>query len=180
MNKTVLEDRILWYDGDSTVSSSSLAEWVNTGRSLSGIFVDQVTNEIQQFNKLVDKQQQITKKTDISPLDFSWKIPQEYQHIDLVEFLTDKLYERCGTLNEEQWEIRAERISDEYQLYQQLNLLDVLRVIIYIINTLESQGVVWGIGRGSSVSSFILYVIGVHDVDSVTYDLDIEDFLRAD
>jgi DNA polymerase III alpha subunit len=37
---------------------------------------------------------------------------------------------------------------------------------------------VWGIGRGSSVSSYVLYVLGVHDVDSYAYDLDIGDFLH--
>jgi DNA polymerase III alpha subunit len=57
--------------------------------------------------------------------------------------------------------------------------MPILRAITYVINTLQDKNIVWGVGRGSSVSSYVLYILGVHDVDSVKYNLDIADFLRA-
>ena len=109
----------------------------------------------------------------------NWNIPQDYKELDLVDYLIDKLYASDVDKFTVDFDNRAQRVSTELALYKKLNLENVLRTIIYIINTLESRKVVWGVGRGSSVSSYLLYLIGVHDVDSVAYDLDITDFLRT-
>jgi DNA polymerase III alpha subunit len=37
---------------------------------------------------------------------------------------------------------------------------------------------VWGVGRGSSVASYVLFLIGVHRIDSMKYNLDYKEFLR--
>ena len=58
------------------------------------------------------------------------------------------------------------------------NLFPVLKVLIYIIDTMRKNNLVWGIGRGSSVASYVLYLIGVHKVDSLKYNLDIKEFLK--
>ena len=57
-------------------------------------------------------------------------------------------------------------------------LFPVLRIMIYIIETMRKNNLVWGIGRGSSVASYVLYLIGVHKVDSLKYNLDIKEFLK--
>ena len=41
----------------------------------------------------------------------------------------------------------------------------------------ENQ-LIWGVGRGSSTASYVLYLLGVHRIDSMYYDLDPEEFLR--
>jgi DNA polymerase III alpha subunit len=48
----------------------------------------------------------------------------------------------------------------------------------YLVDTLRKNIIVWGVGRGSSVASYILYLIGVHRIDSLYYDLDIAEFLK--
>ena len=57
-------------------------------------------------------------------------------------------------------------------------MIDVLRFMVYMIDTMRKNNIVWGVGRGSSVSSYILYLIGVHKVDSIKFELNIEEFLR--
>lgn len=74
--------------------------------------------------------------------------------------------------------MRERRLVKELVKYEQFGFIDVLRTVIFIINKLSDHNVVWGVGRGSSVSSYVLYIIGVHDVDSFAYDLDIDDFLH--
>jgi len=37
---------------------------------------------------------------------------------------------------------------------------------------------IWGVGRGSSVASYVLYLLDVHRIDSMFYDLDPSEFLR--
>ncbi len=87
--------------------------------------------------------------------------------------------ENIESLEDVQIYERWHRVQAELIMYKELQLLPVLRAIIYVINTLQDKNIVWGVGRGSSVSSYVLYLIGVHDVDSVKYDLDFTDFLRA-
>lgn len=88
--------------------------------------------------------------------------------IDIKKFLID----RCKTPKE------IERVELEYDLYVKYNLLTILKLMIYLVDIFRKNNIVWGVGRGSSVSSFCLYLIGVHKIDSLKYDLDIEDFLK--
>jgi DNA polymerase III alpha subunit len=48
----------------------------------------------------------------------------------------------------------------------------------YIVDTLRDNKIIWGVGRGSSVSSYVLYLLGVHRIDSLKYQLDYREFLR--
>ena len=181
MNNTALKDRTLWYDGDSTLPHEKLLQYIQLGNDTSGLFVDEITTDIKQFNALVPHDQQIKIKEEVNILDTTWNIPQEYLDLNLSSYLNDKLVEEAESHSDyvaQYWKARLIRVADELNLYRKLNLENVLRTIIYIINTLDSKKVVWGVGRGSSVSSYLLYLIGVHNVDSIEYDLDITDFLR--
>jgi DNA polymerase III alpha subunit len=58
------------------------------------------------------------------------------------------------------------------------NLFQLLQYLKYLVDTMRKHNIVWGVGRGSSVASYVLYLIGVHKINSMYYDLDIEEFLR--
>ena len=68
--------------------------------------------------------------------------------------------------------------SEELDAFKERNMLDLLRWLKYFVDTCSKEGVVWGVGRGSSVASFILYKIGVHSIDPLKYNLDWREFLR--
>lgn len=177
-NCTLLKDRVLWFDGDSSYPSSSAhLAILNTDVP---IFVDKITKDIERYNSIVEPKKQIKVKTQCSELKVEWTIPEEYKTLNLRDYIVDKLDKELDTRNWTDSEIkeRVIRVVKEIKLYEKYDLVHVLRVLIYIINTLNHNSVVWGVGRGSSVSSYVLYLIGVHDVDSVKYDLDIKDFLH--
>lgn len=111
-------------------------------------------------------------------LDSSWNLPDDYLNLDVYEYIIDKHAELTNNMSDVEINNRDIRLADELTKFQHMNLTDVLRAIIYIINTLTFRHQVWGVGRGSSVSSYVLYVIGAHDVDSFAYELDINDFLH--
>jgi DNA polymerase III alpha subunit len=98
----------------------------------------------------------------------SWNMPEEYFKLDIAKWLLDK----CTTQEE------LQRVGKELLLYQERNLFDLLRQLKYVVDTWRSNNIVWGVGRGSSVASYVLYLIGVHRINSMYYDLDIEEFLR--
>ena len=98
-----------------------------------------------------------------------WFIPKEYQCMDIEEFLVGQ----CPKQN-------YDRLIQELDLYKSHNLLPVLRAMKYIVDTLRANNVVWGVGRGSSVASYVLFIIGVHKIDSVKYKLPINEFFKGE
>lgn len=97
-----------------------------------------------------------------------WIFPVEYQSIDVHKFLLDK----CKTQAE------IDRVNEEYVLYESHELIMLLRMFIYLIAVFREKKFFWGVGRGSAVSSFCLYLIGVHRVNSMQYNLSISDYLK--
>jgi DNA polymerase III alpha subunit len=98
-----------------------------------------------------------------------WFIPREYQLMDIEAFLIDQ----CPNEN-------IDRLSQELALFKSHNLLPVLRAMKYVVDTLRSNNIVWGVGRGSSVASYVLFIIGVHKIDSVKYKLPINEFFKGE
>jgi DNA polymerase III alpha subunit len=98
----------------------------------------------------------------------SWYMPAEYQQLDIAVWLLDQ----CQTDAERQ------RVGQELLLYAERDLLPLLQYLKYLVDTLRVNNIVWGVGRGSSVASYALYLLGVHKVNSMYYDLDITEFLK--
>ena len=98
----------------------------------------------------------------------NWHMPEKYKQLDIAEYLL-KL---CNT------DAELQRVGTELLLYQERDMFDLLCFLVYIVDVMREQDIVWGVGRGSSVASYVLYLIGVHKIDSLYYDLDIAEFLR--
>ena len=95
-----------------------------------------------------------------------FNIPQYYKDINVKEYIT-RLIPASG----QDVKIITERVDMELAEFEARNLFPVLQMLIYIIDTMRKNNLVWGVGRGSSVASYILYLMGVHKVDSVKYNL---------
>jgi DNA polymerase III alpha subunit len=101
-------------------------------------------------------------------LQSNWRMPVEYKELDIAAYV-------LGLCQQEH---ELQRVGQELLLYQERDLFDLLRYLKYLVDTLRKNNVVWGVGRGSSVSSYVLFLIGVHKIDSMKYNLDWQDFLR--
>lgn len=172
---TQLNDRVLWFDGSSAFDSSKLLRLVN---KYDLKYVTHDSPEVKAFNRHVSKEQELRVKTECEPLSAEWNFPDDYKNLDVVDYLYSKHVEITQGLPTDESNARDIRLITELVKYDKFGLMDVLRATIWTINTLMSNDIVWGVGRGSSVSSYVLYVIGVHDVDSFAYDLDVDDFLH--
>jgi hypothetical protein len=95
-------------------------------------------------------------------------MPQEYKDLDIAEYILGL----CKTQEE------LQRVGEELLLYADRDLLDLLKYLKYFVDRMRSNKVVWGLGRGSSVASYVLYLLGVHKINSMYYDLDIKEFLK--
>jgi DNA polymerase III alpha subunit len=97
-----------------------------------------------------------------------WHMPDKYKTMDIAAHVlslcdTQEQLQRCGA---------------ELLLFQEHNLFNLLRYLNYLVDTMKQNHIIWGVGRGSSVSSYVLYKLGVHRIDSLFYNLDITEFLR--
>jgi DNA polymerase III alpha subunit len=72
------------------------------------------------------------------------------------------------------------RVAEELRLFAKHDMIPVLKTMKYIVDTLRANNIVWGVGRGSSVASYVLHVIGVHKIDSIKYNIPIEEFFKGE
>lgn len=98
-----------------------------------------------------------------------WNMPSEYKSLDIESWLV----EQCPP-----WDPESSRLAEELSEFKARNMLDLLRWLKYFVDTCRKNNVVWGVGRGSSVASYVLYLIGVHKIDPIKYNLDWQEFLR--
>lgn len=97
-----------------------------------------------------------------------WLMPQKYKDLDIAEYVlslckNDAELQRCG---------------HELLMFQERNLFDLLRYLKFLVDIMRENRMIWGVGRGSSVASYVLYKLEVHRIDSMYYELDPSEFLR--
>jgi DNA polymerase III alpha subunit len=97
-----------------------------------------------------------------------WHMPNEYKQLDIAVYILSL----CES------EAELQRCGQELLLYQERDLFNLLRYLKYLVDVMTENNVIWGVGRGSSVASFVLYKLGVHRINSLFYNLDVEEFLR--
>lgn len=98
----------------------------------------------------------------------NWNMPDNYKQLDIAEHVIAM----CDTSE------KLQRVGHELLLYQERGLFDLLRYLKYLVDVMRNNRVIWGVGRGSSTASYVLYLLGVHRIDSMYYDLDVSEFLR--
>jgi DNA polymerase III alpha subunit len=130
-----------------------MASLDDPGALLTWAVPDSADTEISQFH--AQQQQQ-------------WHMPAAYRDTDIVAYVLDL----CTTPEQ------LQRAGQELLMFQERNLLDLLRYLRYLVDVMRENQVIWGVGRGSSVASYVLYLLGVHRIDSMFYDLDPAEFLR--
>jgi len=173
-----VDDHLLWPDGTISVDPSTVVDYIfklNPHDLARGMLcVTSMTPEIIEYNAVADFPLQV--KTDCA-LHFPphWSLPEPYKYLDLDAYLlglADRV-ERDGL-----YEQRLTRLATEIYKYRELKLDDVLRTLIYVLDVMREKKVIWGVGRGSSCSSYLLYLLGLHEVDPVKYDVEFTDFIR--
>lgn len=98
----------------------------------------------------------------------TWLVPERYKNLPVRQIVID----RCTSDPERQ------RVNQEMDLFEEHGWIPILRLMFYLVDHFRERKVVWGVGRGSSVASYVLFLIGVHKINSLEYELDIREFLK--
>lgn len=140
-------------------------ELLYSNKSIVGVPFDNV----EQFNLHADSLE-LEQLVDNIEYSKQFNIPQHYLELDVEQYIRALVPQADAK--------RKARVEAELELFRTRNLFSILQLLIYIIDTMRKHNLVWGVGRGSSVASYCLYLIGVHKIDSVKYNLDIREFLK--
>jgi len=135
-------------------------------------------DDIDKFNEAMDAQGMnplqpyipldVDQKTFDGVCQGEWFMPDEYKQLTIQNYVLNK----CKTDQE------IERVSEELEAFRERDMFNLLRYMVYLVDFMRENNIVWGVGRGSSVASYVLYLIGVHRINSIQYDLDWREFLR--
>ena len=127
---------------------------------------------LQDVPKFIEYDKYVEENLSIEEFDHRnqqrWFMPEEYKQLDIAKLVLDL----CKT------DAELQRVGEELLLYQERNLFDLLRYLKYLVDVMQTNRMIWGVGRGSSVASYVLYLLRVHRVNSLFYDLDPQEFLR--
>jgi DNA polymerase III alpha subunit len=138
------------------------------------------SDDIEKFNAAM-REQYLPELTKYIPLDVDqktfdgalqseWFMPDEYKNKDIVWHVHN--------VKETYTQEERDRIEEELDAFRERGMFPLLRYMVYLVDYMRENKIVWGVGRGSSVASYVLYLIGVHRIDSIQYDLDWTEFLR--
>jgi DNA polymerase III alpha subunit len=142
------------FDSMIVDSSVDLSQWPDWSESMPGFQQQRLhTCSVPEFHSTQQQQ---------------WHMPDAYKNMDIAAHVlglcqSDAELQRCG---------------QELMLYQEQGLFNLLRYLKYLVDVMQQNAIIWGVGRGSSVASHVLYLMGVHRIDSLYYNLDIHEFLR--
>jgi hypothetical protein len=167
--------------GELVFSEDDICDLLMQGRtvdSLERMTVDE-TVDLERLITLVERPEALLlwgfpRNSDIAVPEFhltqqnSWHMPDEYQTLDIAAHIL----RLCNS------EAELQRCGEELLLFQERNLFDLLRYLKYLVDVMTVNNVIWGVGRGSSVASYVLYKLGIHRIDSLYYKLDCREFLR--
>jgi hypothetical protein len=167
--------------GELVFSESDICNLIMQGRdvdSLQHVVVDETVN-LQELIAHVERPDSLL--TWASPHDLNtsvpefhaaqqqmWHMPDQYKTLDIAEHVLGL----CKN------EAELQRCGAELLRYQERGLFDLLRYLNYLVDIMIKNKIIWGVGRGSSVASYVLYLLGVHRINSMYYNLDIAEFLR--
>jgi len=86
-----------------------------------------------------------------------WLMPIEYYELDIAQYILDQ----CSTDEE------LQRAGQELILFQDRDMFILLKYLKYLVDTMRKNNIVWGVCRGSSEASFILFLLGIHKINSL-------------
>jgi len=170
-----LNNRTILDDGTVICTDSAIVEMLYAGQNIQSVTA-QVSEDVELYNqvdKFLDTNYGSTDTADgeiYQDVNWfaHWLTPEPWTSLDVETVIMSK----CKTDQE------RERVNTELELFRERNMLPVLQHLMYLVDHWREKNILWGVGRGSSVSSFVLFLIGINRINPLEYELTIDEFLK--
>jgi DNA polymerase III alpha subunit len=170
-----LKNRKILEDGTVICNDDALIDILYSGQNFDGVFCDDAGHqeEWDRANRLLDTTYSAPIFADdpqYKEIDWYqyWRTPTEYTNIDLLSWCLDK----CNTDEE------IDRVNLEISEFEKRNMIPIMKHLIYCVDAWRENKIFWGVGRGSSVCSFVLYLIGINRINPLQYELNLNEWMR--
>lgn len=170
-----LPNRKLHPTGQTILSPTQCVKYLLQGLTPGQFLVEELTPEIIEHNRRSESKILSVSELKEPEFDLTYAIPTKYRQLDVCKYFIDLL-----DANEE-WrsnDVIIDRVENELSFILKMDAVDYFRTIIYIVDRLNEEKVVYGIGRGSSCASFLLFMIGLHTVNPIEYEIPMEEFFH--
>lgn len=134
-------------------------------------------DESSKFNSMVSSENAFADDVKLK-LDYAWKIPDKYHNLDIYAIVADALDVYLAKISEESHDMYYDRLAFELQYFEDVDAIEFIQSIIYVIDTFTKNNIFWGVGRGSSCASLCFFLIGLHKVDPIKYNIPTDDFFK--
>ena len=136
--------------------------------------------DVKLFNKIMEDLRGGIKINEYQPMNIEqeefdgilqkeWFMPAKYKNLNIEEYLSTIV-----SVKSPEWKV----VSEELAEFKKRNMYPLLQFLVYLVDFMRENKIVWGVGRGSSVASYVLYAIGIHKINPIQYGLDWREFLR--
>lgn len=179
MIKSNLVKKINSY-GEVLLDENELVEEILHGNKVDNVFIDD-EDAVNRYERSLTKidvdgfpnikvasRHKASSDEYLARQSLNWKVPSEYMYMDIECYLKGL----CRNDRE------LSRVQEELEEFKKRDELDILRVMKYIVDTFRKNNVLWGVGRGSSVSSFCLFLIGINKIDPLKYDIPYTEYFK--
>ena len=138
------------------------------------------TPDVKLFNKIMEDLRGGIQINEYQPMNIEqeefdgilqneWFMPTKYKNLNIEEYLSTIV-----SVKSPEWKV----VSEELAEFKKRNMYPLLQFLVYLVDFMRENNIVWGVGRGSSVASYVLYAIGIHKINPIQYGLDWREFLR--
>jgi hypothetical protein len=170
-----LKNRKIFDDGTVICTESAAVDILYKGQDLSDVILDDIDIALQ-FNKanaILDYSFEILNSgtgPQYEGIDWYnlWVTPDKFKNIDVNQYCLSK----CNTQEQQ------DRVIFEMQLFEERKMIPVLKNLIWLVDYFRQNKILYGVGRGSSVSSYVLYLIGINRIDPLKFNLNVREFLK--
>jgi hypothetical protein len=152
-------NRTLLRDGTSIVTPFEYARMIIQRKDINGVkAVDSFDSRLYEFRSGVNISGELID-VHVSPAAVS-------ESVDYFEWILAIIQksDRFSGAGEE-----VERILEEVEFFSKHNHLPFLKKVYELIQRFKHENVLWGVGRGSSCASYVLFLLEIHDVNALRY-----------
>lgn len=181
-----LRDRVITDTGEVVAKYALLKRRLETSQDISRMRVlvtdDDDEFDVRQYNRFTSdetKRLKVFREGEIegpAASAFDWNLPDSYRDLDVVERAIDGMLKL--NLPEDQLPLYQQRLAEELGEMEHRGMFDFIRALLYVTDLFRARDVVWGVGRGSSCASLVMFVLGINKVDPVKYNIPVEEFLK--
>jgi len=168
-----LDEKIVTDTGNLVFKHKGIVRKIQSGQELSDLLV--VDNQDVRRLMLTGVPLNLWNPGEVEgpPVEtLGWNIPEKFRTLDWEQYLIE-LYSTKDFPDS-----YMDRLLREIELVKERNMGEFFQTIIYVMEQIRNANIPVGVGRGSSCASFLLYLIGVHRVDPIRYEISEEEFFK--